>query len=208
MALTLARGETILYPMPYVEAEAPPYVVTNQRLIESLGGRERVLTVKNLASANRAQSRPFAALGALLLCLGLGLAAAGGYFYYTVLGMEAAPYTALYSLVSGAAQNTEDEEATPTKEAAPTTQLPDDPSVEGGDTEKPEQTMYKMDVLKTRVLGMLLGAGGIGLLLLGLRVFAKKRYFVVCRAREGIMRIVVGGKTQQDIILATLQAVQ
>ena len=74
MALTLARGETILYPMPYVEAERPPYVVTNQRLIERMEVGERVLAVKSLIGASRAKARPFAASGVFLMCLGLATA--------------------------------------------------------------------------------------------------------------------------------------
>ena len=68
--------------------------------------------------------------------------------------------------------------------------------------------MYKMDVTKQRALGLALLGGGALFALLGLRTFRKRRYFVVCRSRDGIMRIVVTGETQQNIILATLQAVQ
>ncbi len=210
MALTLARGETVLFPMPYVEAERPPHVVTNQRLVErSSQGGERVMLVKALIGTSRAKSRPYAAIGALLLCLALGAALAGGYLYYTVLGMEAAPYTALPQLFSGdtidgdeAAK--EDEPPRPATPPPAAEDLPDDPSVE----QHPEQVVYKMDVLKTRALGIGLGAMAFVLLLLGTRIFAKRRYFVVCRSRDGIMRVSVTGKTQQDIILATLQAVQ
>ena len=214
MALTLSRGETILFPMPYVEAERPPYVVTNQRLIErspiGRGEGERVIPVKALIGASRAKSRPYAALGALCLCLALGAALAGGYLYYTVLGMEAAPYTALPQLFSGEGSDSDEGknaegEGEPTKPSAPPAEeLPDDPSVE----QHPEQVVYKMDVLKTRTSGMGLGALAFVLMLLGTRVFRKRRYFVVCRSRDGLMRIAVTGKTQQDIILATLQAVQ
>ncbi|MEO6953162.1 MAG: hypothetical protein ABI321_15280 [Polyangia bacterium] len=212
MALTLARGETILFPMPYVEAERPPYVVTNQRLIERSphGAGERVIPVKSLIATSRAKSRPYAAVGALFLCLALGAALAGGYLYSTVLGMEGAPYTALPKLFSSDAADGDetvnpeggDEPARP---AAPATEeLPDDPSVDA----HPEQAVYKMDVLKTRVSGIGLGALAFVFMLLGTRIFRKRRYFVVCRSRDGLMRIVVTGKTQQDIILATLQAVQ
>lgn len=212
MALTLARGETILYPMPYVEAERPPYIVTNQRLIEQTRVGERVIAVRSLINASRAQSRPFAALGSLLLCVGLAAMAAGGFFYYTVMGMEAAPYSALLSLVSTGASDEPDEDRgdeRPEVHAPPpmAEQLPDDPSAPGGD-DRPEQTMYKMDVTKERALGIALLAGGGIFALLGLRTFRKRRYFVVCRSRDGIMRIVVTGETQQNIILATLQAVQ
>ena len=206
MALTLARGETILFPMPYVEAERPPYVVTNQRLVERVTGQERVMLVKALIGASRARTRPYAALGALFLCLGLGAALAGGYLYYSVLGMEAAPYTALPQLFSG--EPTEGDEASkedePAKPAPAAEELPDDPSVE----QHPEQVVYKMDVLKTRVTGMGLGVLAFVLLVIGARIFKKLRYFVVCRSRDAIMRVSVTGKTQQDIILATLQAVQ
>jgi hypothetical protein len=211
MALTLARGETILYPMPYVEAERPPYVVTNQRLIERAGQAERVMSVRSLISASRAHNRPFAAIGALLVCLGLAAAAAGGYLYYTVMGMEAAPYTALLSLWSSDDAPADDDakdEAKPTARP-PTDQLPDDPSQPGGaDDDHPEQTVFKLDVTKTRAEGIgLLALGGL-FAMIGLRVFGKRRWFVVCRSRDGIMRILVSGETQQNIILATLQAVQ
>jgi hypothetical protein len=210
MALTLARGETILYPMPYVEAERPPYVVTNQRLIERVGQSERLMAVRSLISASRAHSRPFAALGALLVCIGLAGAAAGAYLYYTVTGMEAAPYTALLSSFSSTEEPKEDDDPNPkdpTPAPAPVDQLPDDPSQAGGE-DRPEQTVFKMDVTKTRAQGIGLMAGGALFALLGLRAFRKRRWFVVCRSRDGIMRILVSGETQQNIILATLQAVQ
>jgi hypothetical protein len=196
MAFQLARGETILYPMPYVEAERPPYVVTNQRLIERSEVGERVLQVKQLVGANRAKSRPYAAMGALLLCIALGVAATGAYFYISVFGMQAAPYKALLPKSEG-------EEAEPEVAAPPTEELPDDPSAE-----HPDDAAWRLEILKTRIVGMGLLALGAILGLTGLRVFGKKRFYVVCRTREGAMRIPVNGKVQQDIILATLQAVK
>ncbi len=205
MALSLARGETILFPMPYVEAERPPFVVTNQRLIERNEAGERVLEVKSLVAANRAKSRPYAAVGALLMCLGIGTLGAGAYFYLSVFGMEAAPYKALLP------SSSEDEakpEATgePQEERAPEPkpeEQPDDPSAE-----HPDDAAWRLEILRTRLLGMGLAALGLAVAMGGLRVFGKRRYFVVCRTRESFMRIVVGGKVQQDIILATIQAVK
>jgi hypothetical protein len=201
MALSLARGETILFPMPYVEAERPPYVVTNQRVIERTPAGERVLQVRSLVGASRAKSRPYAAWGAFLLCLGLAVVGTGAYLYLSVFGMEAAPYKALLPRSEGEA----DSEDEPAKvESAPAAEdLPDDPSAE-----RPDDAAWRLDILKTRLLGMGLFVLGLVVGGLGLKVFRKLRYFVVVRAREGVMRIRVNDKVQQDIILATLQAVQ
>src|SRR5437868_1125159 len=117
MAFQLARGESILYPMPYVEAERPPYVVTNQRLIERSEVGERVLQVRSLVAANRAKSRPYAAWGAFLLCLALAVAGTGAYFYLSVFGMQAAPYKALLPT------NSDTDEPEP-KDVAPDPQAP------------------------------------------------------------------------------------
>ena len=206
MALVLARGETVLFPMPYVEAERPQFVVTNQRLIERLEVGERVLKVKGLTGAARAKSRPYAAMGALLLCVGLCTAGAGAYFYLRVFGMEAASYKALLpSATEG--QTEEADEPKAVKEEPlpppPTDELPDDPSAE-----HPDDAAWRLQVLKTRLLGMGLLGLGFMLSLAGLRAFGKRRYFVVCRSQDSFMRIRVDGKVQQDIILATLQAVQ
>jgi hypothetical protein len=206
MALSLARGETILFPMPYVEAERPPYVVTNQRLIERTSAGERTLQVKSLVGANRAKSRPYAAWGAFLLCLALAVAGTGAYFYISVFGMEAAPYKALLPKSDGEEEPKEEAKGEAAKaEPLPSVpeELPDDPSAE-----RPDDAAWRLDILKTRLLGMGLLAVGFVLAGLGLKVFRKLRYFVVVRTREGMMRIRVAGKVQQDIILATLQAVQ
>jgi hypothetical protein len=203
MALSLARGETILFPMPYVEAERPPYVVTNQRVIERTPEGERTLQVKSLVGASRAKSRPYAAWGAFLLCLALAVAGTGAYFYISVFGMEAAPYKALLPKSDGE-EEVKDEPATKAEPPpAVPEELPDDPSAE-----RPDDAAWRLDILKTRLLGMGLLALGMLLAGLGLKVFRKLRYFVVIRTREGMMRIRVAGKVQQDIILATLQAVQ
>lgn len=198
MAITLARGETILFPMPYVEAERPPYVVTNQRLIEQVERGQRVLEVRQIVAANRAKSRPYATVGALLLCIALGTLAAGAYFSLSVLGMPAAPMKALFSQEGSEPES--DNDPAPS-EPAHAVDLPDDPSVERPDADA-------VEVLKTRLLGMGLLALGIGLGSVGLRVFRKRRYFVVCRTQDAMMRIRVDGKVQQDLILATLQAVR
>jgi hypothetical protein len=206
MGLQLSRGETILYPMPYVEAERPPYVVTNQRLIERSEFGERVLQVRQLVAANRAKSRPYAAWGAFLLCLALAVAGTGAYFYISVFNMQAAPYKALLPTSSDSDEPEPGEakgQATPPEPVPLPDELPDDPSAE-----HPDDAAWRLQILKTRLLGMGLLALGALIGLLGLKVFRKKRFFVVCRTHEGIMRIQVPGKVQQDIILATLQAVK
>ncbi len=206
MAFSLAHGETILFPMPYVEAERPPFVVTNHRLIERSEAGERTLQVKSLVAASRAKSRPYASLGALLFCLGMGTLGVGAYFYFSVFGMEAAPYKALLPPSGEEETKPEGEEAkqelTPEPVARPD-DIPDDPSAE-----HPDDKAWRLDVLRTRLLGMGLGALGALIAMGGLRAFGKRRYFVVCRTRESFMRIVVDGKIQQDIILATIQAVK
>jgi hypothetical protein len=211
MAFQLARGETILYPMPYVEAERPPYVVTNQRLIERSEVGERVLPVKSLVAANRAKSRPYAAWGAFLLCLAVAVAGTGAYFYFSVFGMEAAPYKALLpkSDSSEEADPDTDDPKPPVAKTEPPPplpdDLPDDPSIE---KDHPVDDAWRLQILKTRLLGMGLLGLGAAIGMIGLKIFRKKRFFVVCRTREGMMRILVAGKVQQDIILATLQAVK
>jgi len=214
MALQLARGEAILFPMPYVEAEEPPYVVTNQRLIERSEVGERVLLVKQLVAAGRAKARPYAAWGAFLLCLGLGVAGTGAYFYFTVFGMRAAPYSALLPKSEGEDTSGDDESAVDLKldPQAPIVKL--EPSLGQDDLPEeetgghPDDANWRLGVLKTRLFGM--GLAGLGALIgmLGLSVFRKKRFFVVCRTSEAMMRIRVNDKIQQDIILATLQAVK
>jgi len=205
MGLQLARGESILYPMPYVEAERPPYVVTNQRLIERSEGGERVLQVRQLVAANRAKSRPYAAWGAFLLCLALAVAGTGAYFYFSVFGMQAAPYKALLPKSEDEPEEKEPDPAAPViqPETPAPEDLPDDPSAE-----HPDDTAWRLQILKTRLTGMGLLALGAIFGMIGLRVFRKKRFYVVCRTSEGVMRILVPGKVQQDIILATLQAVK
>ena len=207
MSLVLARGETILFPMPYVEAERPPFVVTNQRLVERGPEGERTLQVRQLATATRARNRPHAALGAVLLCIGLGIMAVGAYEVFTVMGMQAASWKALWPS-SDDTQSADDDSDKPTVTPPPISPdvLPDDPSAAGGD--QPDDTAWKLDVLKTRLTGLgLLALGGLTALI-GLRVFKKLRYFVVCRTASDSMRIRVDNKVQQDLILATLQAVK
>lgn len=214
MALSLARGEAILFPMPYVEAESPPYVVTNQRLIERTEMGERVLKVRELVAANRAKARPYAAWGAFMMCLALGVAGTGGYFYFSVFGMKAAPYKALLPKSEGD-DSASDEEATvdlkldpqaPIVKLEPT--LGQDDLPEDETDGHPDDANWRLGILKTRLLGMGLLAFGALLGMTGLRVFGKKRFFVVCRTQEAMMRIRVNDKIQQDIILATLQAVK
>ena len=213
MALQLARGETILFPMPYVEAERPPYVVTNQRLIEQTEMGDRVLAVKSLIAASRAKARPYASVGVFFLFLALAVGGTGGYFYFSVMGMQAAPYKALLPLVWTPSDDPEEgsDDAGPMVKpepvvAVPSDRLPDDPSAPTA--EQPDDAAYRLEVLKTRTLGMGLLGLGAAIGLLGLRIFGKKSFFVVCRTRDAMMRIRVDGKVQQDIILATLQAVQ
>ncbi len=205
MALTLARGESILFPMPYVEAERPPYVVTNQRLIERTEHGEQTLQVRQLVGANRAKSRPYAAAGAFLIFIGLATCGGGAYFYLSVFGMEAAPWKALLGSVEESKEEAkEDPTAPPIKLDPPAAdELPDDPS-----RERPDDAAWRLDILKTRLLGMGLLAVGAFIAMGGLRVFRKLRFFVVCRTSDGMMRIRVNDKVQQDIILATLQAVK
>lgn len=209
MSLKLGRGETILYPMPYVEAERPPYVVTNQRLIERLGRMERTLQVKQLASANRARSRPHAVLGAVLLCIGLGVAAVGAFEVFSVMGMKAASFGALWrSINSGSKPDDDESDDQPAQPALPapaaTDALPDDPS----QVESPDDAAWALDVLKTRLIGFGVLAAGALVAFVGLRVFRQLRYFVVCRTAGESMRVRVSDKIQQDLILATLQAVK
>ncbi len=213
MALQLARGETILFPMPYVEAERPPHVVTNQRLIEQTEMGDRVLALKSLIAASRAKARPYASLGVFFLFLALAVGGTGGYFYFSVFGMQAAPYRALIPLVWTSSDDPDEssDDAGPTVKpeppvVAPSDQLPDDPSAPTA--EHADDAVWRLEILKTRALGMGLLGLGAALGLLGLRIFGKKSFFVVCRTRDAMMRIRVDGKTQQDIILATLQAVQ
>jgi hypothetical protein len=206
MSLSLGRGETILFPMPYVEAERPPYVVTNQRLVERTPAGDRTLQVRQLVSANRARTRPHAALGAVLLCIALGVAAVGAYEVFSVMGMQAAPWKALLPQSSDDDSEKDDSEGESAPKIAPpppADDLPDDPSAE-----RPDDAAWRLEVLKTRLAGMgLLALGGL-IALLGLRTFKKLRYFVVCRTSDDMMRILVLNKVQQDLILATLQAVK
>jgi hypothetical protein len=208
MSLVLARGETILFPMPYVEAERPPYVVTNQRLVERGPEGERTLQVRQLATATRAKARPHAAIGAVLLCIGLGIAAVGAYEVFAVMGMPAASWKTLWP-ASDDTQSSDDDSDKPA--APPPVQvdpgaLPDDPSVATGDT---PSDVGSVEVLRTRVTGLGLLALGLLVALVGRHVFGKLRYFVVCRTNDGgMMRVRVQNKVQQDLILATLQAVK
>jgi hypothetical protein len=205
MSFQLGRGETILFPMPYVEAERPPYVVTNQRLVERTPAAERTLQVKQIVSANRARTRPHAALGAVILCIALGVAGVGAFEVFSVMGMQAAPWKALLPQASDDSAGKDDSESSdPVPKVAPSSDdLPDDPSAE-----PPDDAAWQLEVLKTRLTGMgLLALGGL-LALLGLRTFKKQRYFVVCRTGNDAMRILVLNKVQQDLILATLQAVK
>ena len=118
--------------------------------------------------------------------------------------MEAAPYKALLPKSEG--EEEAKDEAPAKTEAPPPSMpedLPDDPSAE-----RPDDAAWRLDILKTRLLGM--GLLALGMIIAGfaLKVFRKLRYFVVVRTHEGMMRIRVSGKVQQDIILATLQAVK
>ena len=196
--------------MPYVEAERPPFVVTNQRLIEQTVEGDRTLAVKALIAASRGKARPYAAIGVFLLALALCAGGAGAYFYFSVLGMQAAPYKALLPMLGlGELEDHSDpapagdNDPLPQAKPAPVVDLPDDPSAE-----HPDDAAWRLEILKTRSLGGGLLACGALLGLLGLRVFAKQRFFVICRSRDAAMRIRVDSKIQQDIILATLQAVQ
>lgn len=89
--LTLRPHENVVYPMPYVETEAHPTVVTTQRVVH-LGDE---IATRDVKSAGRKTQRPLWVLGLFLILLALPLAGYGGYLMFTVWGMEAAPPTDL-----------------------------------------------------------------------------------------------------------------
>src|SRR5947207_7924324 len=96
MGLQLRQHESVLYPTPYMEEEAHPFIITNQRLVQKVDGAERQLETRAIESVGRGQARPLFPLGLVLLCLGLPGFGVGAYLYISVWAMKAAPWKALW----------------------------------------------------------------------------------------------------------------
>jgi hypothetical protein len=196
MPLQLRQHESVLFPMPYLEEEAHPFVVTNQRLVQTLEGRERVLYTQDIESVTRGHARPLFPFGLALIVFGLGTLATGAYLVFSVWGMKAAPITSLWQPAP---------EGPP--EGADPSELPP-PSDAEADGERKEGDVYWPDeVLRTRLAGQGLLMLGMFLAGGGLKLAKRRRYFVVCHARSGVMKVRAASENQQTQILMTVQAV-
>jgi hypothetical protein len=196
MPLQLRQHESVLYPMPYLEEEAHPFVVTNQRLVQTMKGRQRELYTENIASVTRGHARPLFPFGLALLVFGVGALVAGAFLVFSVWGMKAAPITSLWQPPP---------EGPP--EGADPAELPP-PAEEDADPQAKETDLaWQGEVLRTRLAGqglLMLGvffAGG------GLKLVKRRRFFVLCHAPGGVMKVRVESENQQTQILMTVQAV-
>ena len=64
------------------------------------------------------------------------------------------------------------------------------------------------DVLKTRILVVVLAICAAGLCLGGLKLFKRKNYFVLCRGSNKVVKVQAKDEIQQTQILMTISAVK
>jgi len=67
---------------------------------------------------------------------------------------------------------------------------------------------WPVTVLRTRLMVLGLVILGIGLLIAARRLFKKKQYFIICRAGNRVIKYQAKDNIQQDIILATINAIK
>jgi hypothetical protein len=197
MALHLRPHENVLYPVPYMETEEHPFIITNQRLVQFRQSGRSELPTSQISAVHRSSSRPLIPIGVLLILLSLPTLATGGYLVFSVWGMTAAPISDLLKVVSSSTGDSDD--AVAKVEEAPRELAPDgEAAADGG--------RFATEVLYTRSGGAALGGLGLLLVVGGLKLVRRRRYFVLCRGPGGVMRVRAESENQQTQVLMTVQA--
>jgi hypothetical protein len=185
MPLQLKQYENVLYPIPYVPTEANLFVITNQRVIHYSEAGHQELPSHEIHFVGRLMVRPLQVYGLLLIMAALPLFIVAIWQFSTVWGMESAPVTALFS-----SADAPDPDAPPPPEGM-------DPSVN-----------WPVTVLRTRILVLVLAIAGAGCALGGWKLLKRKSFYVVVRAGNRVAKVAAKDKIQQDLILATVNAVK
>jgi hypothetical protein len=189
MAFSAAPYENILFPVPYAENEAHPLIITNQRIVQRNATGAVELPTKEVTFVGRQVVRPRLPPGIMLLALAIPLIVFGAYEIYTVWGMTAASPLTLVGVHDDAPA-----EATPDAVAqAPEGEDPID---------------WPHTVLVTRIIGILCLAGALGCALGARRLIKKKRYYILCRGNQRLMKIEAKDEIQQTQIMVTVSAVK
>jgi hypothetical protein len=189
MAFAATPHENILFPVPYAENEAHPLIITNQRIVQRNATGAVELPTKEVHFVGRQHTRPRLPPGLMLLALALPLLVFGVYEMYTVWGMTAASPLSLFGVHDDAPA-----EATPDAVAqAPEGEDPID---------------WPRTVLLTRLAGALCLLAALGCAIGARRLIKKKRYYVVCRGVNRLMKIEAKDEIQQTQIMVTIGAVK
>jgi hypothetical protein len=202
MLLQLRRHENILFPMPYMESEPHPFIVTNQRLVQTIAGIARELPTAEVEGVVRGQARPLLPVGLALILFGLPLIGYGAFLLYGCWGMRAAPLSALWEddRVPDAVEGTDprrEQMAPGAEDAVPESEDPPNPQ---------DRNTWPTEVLRTRLIGQATLGGGLVLALVGWRLIKRRRFFILCQGRGVIMKVRAQSENQQTQMLMTVQA--
>ena len=189
MAFTPAPYENILFPVPYAENEEHPLIITNQRLVQRNVHGQVELPTKEVHFVGRQVVRPRLPPGIMLLALAIPLIVLGIYEISSVWGMTAASPLSLVGV----------------KDDAPAEATPDAVR-EAPEGEDPLD--WPRNVLLTRIYGALALLGALGCLIGARRLIKKKRYYIVCRGNQRLMKIEAKDEIQQTQIMVTVSAVK
>ncbi len=189
MAFAASPHENILFPVPYAENEEHPLIITNQRIVQRNQTGVVELPTKEVHFVGRQHARPRLPPGLMLLALAIPLLVFGIYEIATVWGMTAASPLSLVGVHDDAPA-----EATPDAVAqAPEGEDPID---------------WPRNVLITRLIGALCLLGALGCAIGARRLIKKKRYYVVCRGANRLLKIEAKDEIAQTQIMVTISAVK
>lgn len=191
MAFKAKPYENILFPVPYAENEEHPIIITNLRLVQRSEAGESELDTKEIHFVGRSTVRPRLPLGVMLLALALPLIGLGVWQIASVWGMTAASPLTLVGI------GTSDD--APAPDAPPPDAAPD----ADGEVQKGAH-----DVLVARVIGVLCLAAALGCALGARKLIKKRRFYVLCRAPQRLMRVEAKDEIQQTQIMVTVSAVK
>lgn len=188
MAFKAKPHENILFPVPFAENEEHPVIITNLRIVQRSDAGESELETREIGFVGRSTVRPRLPIGVMLLALALPLIGVGAWQIYSVWGMTAASPLSLVGIGDDGQQ--------------PAADTPPPPDADG------EVQQGAHDVLIARAIGVLCLAAALGCLIGARRLIKSKRFYVMCRTANRLMRIVVKDEIQQTQVMVTISAVK
>jgi hypothetical protein len=191
MAFAAKPHENILFPVPYAENEKPPLIITNLRIVQRSEAGAVELDTKEVHFVGRHVIRPRLALGVVLLALALPLLVFGAYEMYSVWGMTAASPLSLFGVH-------DDDAAQAPAPAPPPEEVP----------EGENAVDWPRTVLLTRILGIACLLAALGCAIMARRQIKKKRFFVICRTANRMVKMPVKDEIQQTQVMVTVSAVK